>query len=77
MNLNTKHISTAVVLAILSFGIFALTIGEISVSSNGRELQGHPLTLLISVLSLFAGLVFVYFAKWMKDTEEFKQNLRK
>lgn len=77
MNLNTKHISTAVILAIISFGIFALTIGEISVSSNGRELQGHPLVLLINLISLSLGLFFVYFAKWMKDTEEFKQNLRK
>lgn len=74
MRINTKHISTAVVLAILSFGIFALTIEHIS--SDGKVLYGHPLTLLISGLSLFAGLVFVYFAKWMRDTENFKQNLK-
>ena len=74
MSLNTKHISTAVVLAILQLGIFALTISEISVSSDGRELYGHPIILITNVLSLFGGLVFLYFAKWMRDTEEFKQN---
>lgn len=74
MNLNTKHISIAVVLSILQLGIFALTISEISVSSDGRELQGHPIILIINVLSLFGGLFFLYFAKWMRDTEEFKQN---
>lgn len=74
MNLNTKHISIAVVLSILQLGIFALTISEISVSSNGRELYGHPIILIINVLSLFGGLVFLYFAKWMRDAKEFKEN---
>lgn len=74
MSLNTKHISIAVVLAIVQLGIFALTISEISVSSNGRELQGHPIILIINVLSLFGGLVFLYFAKWMRDAKEFKEN---
>lgn len=74
MSLNTKHISTAVVLAILQLGIFALTISEISVSSDGRELYGHPIILLINGISLFGGLVFLYFAKWMRDTKEFKEN---
>lgn len=74
MSLNTKHISLAVVLSILQLGIFALTISEISVSSDGRELYGHPIILIINVLSLFGGLVFLYFAKWMRDAKEFKEN---
>ena len=74
MKLNTKHISLCIVLAILSFGLFAITIGDIS--SNGRELQGHPITLLVNLFGLFMGLFFVYLAKWMHDTEEFKQNLK-
>ena len=74
MKVNTKHITLALVLAILSFGLFAMTIGDIS--SNGRELQGHPITLLVNWFGISMGLFFVYLAKWMHDTEKTKQNLK-
>jgi len=74
MKLNTKHISLCIVLAIISFGIFAITINLLS--SNGTELQGNPLAILLSILSLCFGTFFLYFAKWMHDIEKAKQNLK-
>ena len=74
MKVNTKQISLSVVLAIISFGIFAITINLLS--SNGTELQGNPLAILFSILSLFFGTFFLYFAKWLYDIDKTKQNLK-
>jgi amino acid transporter len=74
MKVNTKHISLSVVLAIISFGIFAITVNLLS--SNGAELQGNPLSILFSILSLCFGTFFLYFAKWLHDIEKTKQNLK-
>jgi amino acid transporter len=74
MKVNTKHISLSVVLAIISFGIFAITVNLLS--SNGAELQGSPLAILFSILSLCFGTFFLYFAKWLYDIDKSKQNLK-
>ena len=72
MKANTKHISLSVVIAIISFGIFSMTLQGIS--SNGITIQGHPIVLLVSCISLSAGTFFAYFAKWLYDIEKMKQN---
>lgn len=72
MKQNTKHILISVVLAIISFGIFAMTLQGIS--SNGITIQGHPITLLISCISLSAGVFFAFFTKWLYDIEKTQQN---
>jgi hypothetical protein len=74
MTVNTKHITLAVVLAIISFGTFGIALEQIS--SNGIGLEGEPAILFVGIISLFSGLVFLYLAKWMYDTEETKQNLK-